>query len=350
MRVLLWHVHGSWTTSMVAGAHDYLLPVDATRSPDGRGRARTWDWPAGAVEVDLGELAPGGAVGLPDVVVLQRPHEAGLLLAATGLVAGVDVPALYLEHNAPPDRAASCVHPMPAAQRAAGAPVLPLVHVSAFNAVMWDGDGAAAHVLEHGVPDPGHRWSGERASLAVVVNEPVRRWRVAGTDLVAALSAPSDGAGARAHGLGVAVEVYGMGMDALVDALPHLAGRVHEDWPQHRLHQRLAQHRAYLHPYRWTSLGLALVEAMTMGVPVLALSTTAAPESVPPGAGVLSNDPAVLAATARAWLADPAAAAEVGAAGREHALARFGIDRFLADVDALLDDAVAGTSGTGGRS
>lgn len=345
MRVLLWHVHGSWTTSMVAGTHEYLLPVDAARSPDGRGRARTWDWPVGAVEVDLAELAPGGGRG-PDVVVLQRPHEAGLLRAATGLVAGVDVPALYLEHNAPPGHAASSVHPMPAAQRAAGAPVLPLVHVTGFNAVMWDADGAATSVLEHGVIDPGHRWGGERASLAVVVNEPVRRWRVAGTDLVATVSGPT-----AAGGHGVPTEVYGMGMDALVGALPHLAGRVHEDWPQHRLHQRLAQHRAYLHPYRWTSLGLALVEAMTMGVPVLALSTTAAPGSVPPGAGVLSNDPAVLAATAHAWLADPAAAAEVGAAGREHALARFGIGRFLADVDALLDEARAGagTARAGGR-
>lgn len=345
MKVLLWHVHGSWTTSMVAGPHEYLLPVDAARSPDGRGRARTWDWPRNAVEVGLADLAPGGSHGPPDVVVLQRPHEAALLRAATGLVAGVDVAALYLEHNAPPGPAAASVHPMPAAQRAAGAPVLPLVHVTAFNAVMWDPDGAAVHVLEHGVPDPGHRWSGHRACLAVVVNEPVRRWRVAGTDLVAELSAPLGSppvGGAGGAGRGVDVEVYGMGMDALVGALPHLAGRVHEDWPQHRLHARLAEHRAYLHPYRWTSLGLALVEAMTMGVPVLALSTTAAPESVPPGTGVLSNDPSVLAATARAWLADPAAAAEVGAAGREHALARFGLERFLADVDALLAHAIAG--------
>ena len=51
MKVLLWHVHGSYLTSFVQGAHDYLLPVLPDRGPDGRGRARTWDWPASAREV-----------------------------------------------------------------------------------------------------------------------------------------------------------------------------------------------------------------------------------------------------------------------------------------------------------
>jgi len=31
LRVLLWHVHGSWTDAFVRGRHHYLLPV----SPDG---------------------------------------------------------------------------------------------------------------------------------------------------------------------------------------------------------------------------------------------------------------------------------------------------------------------------
>jgi len=31
MRILLWHVHGSWTTSFVQGGHDYLLPLTPGR-------------------------------------------------------------------------------------------------------------------------------------------------------------------------------------------------------------------------------------------------------------------------------------------------------------------------------
>ena len=57
MRVLLWHVHGSWTTAFVQGPHEYLLPVTPERGPDGLGRARTYTWPASAVEVTREEVA-----------------------------------------------------------------------------------------------------------------------------------------------------------------------------------------------------------------------------------------------------------------------------------------------------
>jgi glycosyltransferase involved in cell wall biosynthesis len=80
---------------------------------------------------------------------------------------------------------------------------------------------------------------------------------------------------------------------------------------------------------------------MTIGMPVLAFPATAAPESVPPEAGVLSSDPDVLAAAARRWLADPDEAYERGCAGRRHALERFGLQRFLTDWQHLLKE-VAG--------
>ena len=67
----------------------------------------------------------------------------------------------------------------------------------------------------------------------------------------------------------------------------------------------MPRHRLYLHPYRWTSLGLALLEAMTLGMPVLALAATAAPEAVPPEAGVVSADVDRLAAEARRLLVAP---------------------------------------------
>ena len=50
MRILLWHVHGSWTTAFVQGPHRYIVPVVPDRGPDGRGRAQTWDWPSSVVE------------------------------------------------------------------------------------------------------------------------------------------------------------------------------------------------------------------------------------------------------------------------------------------------------------
>ena len=91
MRIFLWHVHGSWTTALVQGDHEYLVPVLPDRGPDGRGRARTWDWPASVVEVTPEEAAAADV----DVVVLQRPAELhDLAQAWLGRRPGRDVPAV----------------------------------------------------------------------------------------------------------------------------------------------------------------------------------------------------------------------------------------------------------------
>src|SRR5690606_18866916 len=132
-----------------------------------------------------------------DVVVLQRPHEIALFEEWTGMRPGVDVPAVYVEHNTPRGDAVGTRHPL------ADRDDVPIVHVTHFTRLMWDCGRAPTVVVEHGVLDPGHRYTGEEARLGVVVNEPVRRWRVAGTDLVIDLSER------------VPVTVYGMGMAAL---------------------------------------------------------------------------------------------------------------------------------------
>src|SRR4029453_2666048 len=102
VRVLLWHVHGSWTTAFVQGRHEYLIPVTPDRGADGLGRAQTWSWPASAMEITKEEAAEAEV----DVVILQRPQELGGLGQEWlgGRRPGREVPAVYLEHNAPQGR------------------------------------------------------------------------------------------------------------------------------------------------------------------------------------------------------------------------------------------------------
>jgi len=331
MRILVWHVHGSWATSFVAGEHEYVVPVVADRGPDGRGRAQTWDWPASVREATPEQLADLAAGGEIDVVVLQRPEEVELLRRWTGLVPGRDVPAVYVEHNAPTEHAARSRHPL-ADLDVVEEGLVPVVHVTAFNRLMWDCGDARTLVVDHGIPDPGHLYTGERQSVGVVVNEPVRRWRVAGTDVLVEV------------GRHVPLDVYGMGVGKLAE---HLAGGadhphgLHDDVPQAAMHARLATSRAYLHPYRWTSLGLSLLEAMALGMPVLALPTTEAPVAVPPAAGLLSAHPDELAATARRWLADPEEARAHGDTARAHVLEHYSHAAFLRRWDSVLTEVTA---------
>ncbi|OII66050.1 glycosyl transferase [Streptomyces sp. CC53] len=319
MNILLWHVHGSWTTAFVQGPHTYLVPVLPGRGPDGRGRAATFAWPDAVREVTPDRLREEHV----DLVLLQRPEEFDLAERwLGGRLPGRDVPVVYLEHNAPDGNVPSTRHPC--AER----PEVTLVHVTHFNRLFWDCGRARTVVVEHGVVDPGHQYTGRLPRAAVVVNEPLRRGRHTGTDLLPALAeaAPLDVFGMRTEGLAARL------------GLPEERCRT-ADLPQRALHAAMAERRLYLHPVRWTSLGLSLLEAMHLGMPVVALATTEAVEAVPPGAGTLSTRPEVLAAAARRYLAEPEAAAEDGARARQAALERYGLKRFLDDWERVITEA-----------
>jgi glycosyltransferase involved in cell wall biosynthesis len=310
MRILLWHVHGSWTTAFVQGEHTYLVPVLPDRGPDGRGRAETWDWPDSVLELSPAELAETEI----DLVVLQRPHETELVEQWLGRRPGRELPAIYLEHNAPQGRIAEMRHP------AADREDLTVAHVTNFNDLFWDTGTTPTRVIEHGIVDPGYRYTGELAEAAVTINEPVRRGRVTGTDLLPRLNGT------------VTLRLFGIGA-------AELGGL--ENLTQEQLHTEMARRRAYLHPIRWTSLGLSLIEAMQLGLPVVALAATEAIEAVPPEAGFLSTRVEALSAELRRLVADPELARERGLAAREAALERYGLPAFLAGWDELLEE-VAG--------
>jgi hypothetical protein len=317
MNVLIWHVHGSWTTNFVQGDHTYVVPVVPDRGPDGRGRAQTWDWPSNVVERTPEQLADSPV----DVVIVQRPRD--LVLAERwlgGRRPGRDTGLVWLEHNAPQGVINEMCHP------ARDRDDLTVVHVTRTNALFWDTGTARTTVIDHGVIDPGHRWTGERRAAAVVVNEPVRRARVTGTDLLERFADAGP------------LDVFGMGVTELAEGLgsPGWLG-VHDDVPQHRLHDLIGERRCYLHPFRWTSLGLSLVEAMLLGMPVVALATTEVPDAVPHTCGVVTNDVDALTAAIRRLNSDHELAARLGEAARAHALDRFSLDRFLAEWNQLLE-------------
>jgi hypothetical protein len=301
VNVFLWHVHGSWTSAFVRGRHRCLVPVLPDRGPDGRGVPPDWGWPDTVAEVTPEEAARERV----DVVVLQRPSElCGLARRWLGREPGRDVPAVYLEHNAPGGSVGDMRHV------AADRPDLVLVHVTHFNRLFWDAGSTPVRVIEHGVVDPGYRYRGELERAAAAINEPERRRRAVGADLLPDL------------GRAMPIDLFGIG-----------TGR---NLPQRELHDEMARRRAYVHPYRWTSLGLSLIEAMHLGLPVVALATTEVPEAVPREAGFVSNRPDVLTVGLRRLARDPGLARAMGEAARRHALRHHGLARFVQDWDELL--------------
>jgi len=316
VRILLWNIHGGYTDSLLHGEHQYLyLPADAS----GSGGPPTP--PASA----RGEVCEVTAEQLrdepPDVVLLQRPEDLAVCTDELGLRPGRDVGAVFCEHNIPRAEVPDSRHPL------ADRDDLTVVHVTHLNDLLWDCGSTATSVVEHGIADPGLRFTGDLAHLAFVVNEPVRRWRNTGTDLLRHFGAHP-------------VDAFGIDADLLPAALPECqqlsyAGNLKPE----ELYAELCRRRVYLHLNRWTSLGLSLIQSMMLGLPVVVLNTTEASSAVPPEAGALSNDVAALQAEAAILLADRDEAARRGEIGRAAALSRFGIERFVGDWDAVFEHA-----------
>ncbi|MFC4372954.1 glycosyltransferase [Nocardia halotolerans] len=313
LRILLWHVHGSWTTSFVQGPHRYLLPTTEEGGPWGRGRCGR-DWPA-TEEVSAEALRETEV----DLIVVQRPEEIELAHRWLGRRPGRDLPAVYVEHNTPRPHAALTEHPL------ADRDDIPIVHVTHFNDLMWDNGKAPTHVIGHGIVDPGELYTGELPHGVALINEPTRRGRVTGSDLLADFAQAGP------------VDLFGIGAREFAPetATAHPINGI-ADLRQSSLHPEMARRRVYLHTARWTSLGLSLLEAMHLGMPVVALATTEAVSAVPPEAGALSVDVATLTARFRELLHEPDLAVLAGKSGRQFALEHYGLERFLQRWEDLL--------------
>jgi hypothetical protein len=304
-RILTWHVHGNYLYYLAHAPHEFHVLSRPDRGPGYGGRTGSLPWPDNVVDCPVESLA-GGAFD----AVLYQSREHYLHDRETVLtVAQRRLPALYLEHDPPLGHPTNTRHPV-------ADPGVLVVHVTHYNALMWDNVGPV-RVVEHGVKVPADlRATGLLRRGAVVINHLQRRGRRLGADVFLRM---------REH---VPLDLYGMGAEEMggVGELPYV-----------QLMPMLAAYRFYAHPVRYTSLALALCEAMAIGLPVVGLATTELPHVVQDGdAGFVDTDVHRLIEGAR-WLIDhPEDARRMGERARAIARERFAIERFASDWDRVF--------------
>jgi hypothetical protein len=311
LKVLIWHIHGSYLNALAHVDHDWFLPIRPDRTDGYGGRPATFDIPANMREIPAEHVREHEF----DAVVLQSPRNLQEDAPALLSPAQLRLPVIYLEHNVPRPHAVDTRHPFADSRGL-------LIHVTHFNRLMWDNGDVPTRVIEHSVSiDPGIAYDGSLPRGITVINGMQARPRIAGYGLFvgAREQVPLDAVGMRTEEFG------GLG-----------------DVPYRDLHQLTARYRFLFSPMRYTSLPLAVIEAMTIGMPVVALATTAIPDVIQDGVnGFISHDPDVLIARMRELIADPEQARAIGARGQRTARERFGLARFSADWTSALHHAIA---------
>src|SRR6478672_11395376 len=301
LKILTWHTHGSYLYYLTQVPHQFYVLSKPGRPAGYGGRCGHIPWGDNVIDLPVDQAA-----GMQFDCILFQDDDQYLKDQYEFLTpAQRRLPRIYIEHDTPREHPTDMRHPV-------DDPEVLLVHVTHFNALMWNSGRTPVRVVEHGVMVPPQaRYDGSLARGLVIVNHLARRGRRLGGDvfLHARQAVPLDLIGMGAE------EIGGLG-EVQHAQLPAFA----------------AQYRFLFNPIRYTSLGLAVIEAMMVGLPVVALATTEVATVIENGrSGYIDTNVDALVERMQELLADPALARELGAGARRRAHERFGIGRFIDD-------------------
>jgi hypothetical protein len=307
LKILTWHTHGSYLYYLTQAPHDFYVLSKPDRPPGYGGRCGHMPWGDNVIDMPVDDVKdhPFDCILFQDDDQYLKDQYLYLSEAQQRL------PKIYLEHDTPREHPTDMPHPV-------DDPSILLVHVTPFNALMWNNGRTPVRIVEHGVIVPPEvSYDGGLACGLVVVNHLARRGRRLGGDVYLRVRAQAP------------LDLIGMGADEMPGGL----GEV-----QHaHLPAFAAKYRFMFNPIRYTSLGLAVIEAMMIGMPIVALATTEMATVIDNGvSGYADTDVDRLVSRMHHLLADPDAARAMGAVAQRHARERFHIGRFIDDWNAAF--------------
>jgi hypothetical protein len=309
LRIFTWHIHGSYLFYLSQGNYDIYIPINERKTEGYYGRGETFPFGVNVIEVDAQEVR-----NLDFDLILYQTDQNYLIDQYEVLTtAQRDLPKVYLEHDPPWEHPTNAKHPVTD-------PDVFLVHVTHFNQLMWDNNGLRTQVIEHGVTDPGMKYTGELDRGIVVINNLPSRGRLLGLDIFNEV---------RKH---IPLDLVGMGaaefgMDEVL----------HPDLPDF-----IGRYRFFFNPIRYTSLGLAVCEAMMLGLPIIGLATTEMSVKIQNGhSGYVSTNIELLIQKMKSLLSSPTEAMQLGINARHSAQQMFSIARFSEEWEALFHQVIS---------
>jgi hypothetical protein len=309
LKIFTWHIHGSYLYYLSQGDYLIYIPVKDNKEEGYYGRGKTFPFGENVIEIPVNEV---------------KEHQFDCLLFQTNKNFFIDqyeiltaqqrsLPRIYLEHDPP-------VHHPTDTKHAVEDKDMIMVHVTHFNKLMWSNENKIIQVVDHGVTVPNIPYDGALKRGAVVINHMHQRGRKLGADIFDKVSK---------H---VPLDLVGMG----TKEYGGLGEVLHPDLPKF-----ITQYRFCFNPIRYTSLGLAVCEAMMLGVPMVAMATTEYVTVIKDGvSGFIHTDIDYLIDKMKMLLNDHSLATKIGEEGKRVARERFNINRFTSQWKSIFTLAV----------
>ncbi len=309
--VFTWHIHGSYLYYLSQGDYQVYIPVSKEKQEGYYGRGSSLPFADNVIEV------PADEVRNLEVDAILFQSNKNWLVDQYEILSEQQrkLPRIYLEYDLPQHSPTDTKHVV-------NDPEVVIVHVTYFNKLMWDNKNSkVVKVIEHGVIEPKVQYSGELEKGIVVVNNLQSRGRRFGADIFTEVSK---------H---IPLDLIGMGSkeNGGLGEITHT-----------KLPEFISHYRFFFNPIRYTSMGLAVIEAMMTGVPVLALATTEQATVIKNYEnGFIDSDVDYLVHKMKLLLTNKSLAYEIGEQGKKYAIDRFDINRFTEEWKNIFESAIA---------
>jgi glycosyltransferase involved in cell wall biosynthesis len=304
LNIFTWHIHGSYLYYLSQGNYTIYIPISASKKNRNIGRGETFPFSDNVIEVPVEEIRE------LDIDCILFQHKENYLYDQYEILSEEQrkLPRIFLEHDPPREHPTDMPHVV-------DDPDVLVVHVTYFNQLMWNNHDTDTLVVEHGVVEPQVSYKGNIEKGIVVINDLPTRGRLLGSDIFQQV---------RKH---VPLDLVGMNTGEW-----GLGEVLHPQLPEF-----ISQYRFFFNPIRYTSFGLAVIEAMMIGIPVVGMATTEMPAIFQNGInGIVHNNIDYLVQQMKTLLNDKQKAVQIGKQGQTTALDRFNIKRFTSDWEEVF--------------
>ncbi|WP_205511284.1 glycosyltransferase [Longitalea arenae] len=309
LKLFTWHIHGSYLYYLSQCGFDIYIPVNDKKDEGYYGRGNTFLFGDNVIEVPVDAVKEHQF----DCILFQSEKNYRIDQYEVLSAEQRQLPAVYLEHNAPEPHPVNSPHPLTDEE-------VVLVHVTHYNKLMWKNNVPQVRVIEHGITEPTHHYNGELEKGIVVINHIKERGRITGWDVYEQVRAE------------VPVDLAGMGTEKY-------GGLGEVLFPQ--LTAFTTRYRFLFNPIRHTSFGLSVCEAMMAGLPVVSLATTEYANLLRNGESAFINTNVdALITDMKRLLHDRSLAITMGARARQVALEHFNIERFAREWNEVFQFAI----------
>lgn len=306
-KIFTWNVHGNYLYYLSHAQAQFFIPYNASRSERFYGKKGLLMERANISEIPFSEVKNYDF----DLILFQ--HEKNYKVDQFQILSQKQrqLPKIYLDHEPPRSNPTGEKHFIKDKN-------ILLVFVTAFNKLMWDYGKNTALIVDHGVIVPDKiGYKGDLNKGVVVINNLKDRGRRLGLDIF--LKTKKE----------IPLDLIGMGSEKL-GGLGELKGE--------ELLEKISHYRFLFNPIRYTSLGLSVIEAMMIGLPIVGLATTEVTTVIQNDhSGYIDTNEDHLIAAMKYLLSFPQKAKVMGAQAKNCALKRFNINRFASEWESIFN-------------